>query len=945
MPHCYRSFAFCLVLLTGMFALPGAAQNGRSAGAVLLRGTVRDAATGEVLIGATVLVPATRQGTATLLDGTFQLRGVAAGTATVVRAQNLGYAPQELTVTGQPGVPQTLDFKLAATGRELAEVTVAGQLDRESAGAARRTEQKADNVINIIAARTIELSPDVTVGNVVQRASGVSVVRNSGGDGQYAIIRGMDRRYNYTLVNGIKIPSPDPKTRYVPLDIFPAELLERLEVVKALTPNMEGDAIGGAMNMVMKSAPDHLVVAATAAGGFSDLFANRSFAGFSTSGLPQQSPGEAHPEKYLVQASEFSNKQVNYTPVRVPVNSLFGLTLGNRTRDGKLGLLVAGSLQNTYRGSDRLFYRPLGQPKPVPANTFTFDEIQRREYSLLQTRTGLHAKLDYAPSDRNRLSLYSLLLRLDDAQHRRIVTNDLGTGGNVPASDQSRLQRQELWAETLQGDHTLLPRLALNWSAVFARATFTTPDATDISTVQRTAANTQQGVFVDKNSHLWQRSRDQDLAAYANLSFAATDALELTTGGMLRNKDRRNFYDYYDLTATTTGVGTNNGQVFTSYDQARFDFDEAPKALAKSSDANNYTATERIAAGYAQAKLLLARRLQVLGGVRLESTNQHYDSQLPPTEVGKSGTITYLDILPSAHLKYLLSERQNLRLSYFKGISRPNLFELVPAVTSQNSDYYDEKGNPLVKHTQANNYDFRYEHFGEAGAQLLAGIFYKSITNPIEYSFVRVGNNSYYYQPQNPDLGNATNYGAEVVFSKYVRHWGLSGNYTYTHSSVTTTKRVYYYSPSLGQFHTVTPTELTAEYPTSPTQTRPLQGQSDHIANLALLYKNERLGFNAQAAAVYTGRRINTVSPYKDLDQWQRATTQLDFSAEQKLPQHLTVFLKVTNLLNTPAIVEVMQAPTGDLLTAPEQTRPDRILVQRDTYSRTYLLGLRYRLN
>ena len=96
---------------------------------------------------------------------------------------------------------------------------------------------------------------------------------------------------------------------------------------------------------------------------------------------------------------------------------------------------------------------------------------------------------------------------------------------------------------------------------------------------------------------------------------------------------------------------------------------------------------------------------------------------------------------------------------------------------------------------------------------------------------------------------------------------------------------------------------------------------------------------------MYTGQRINTVSPYKDLDQWQRATTQLDFSTEQKLPHHLTAFLKITNLLNTPTVVEVLQNPTASLLTAPEQTRTDRILVQRDTYNRTYLLGLRYRLN
>ena len=85
--------------------------------------------------------------------------------------------------------------------------------------------------------------------------SGVTVERNSSGEGQYAILRGMDKRYNYTLVNGVKIPSPDNKNRFVPLDIFPSEMLDRLEVTKSLTANMEGDGIGGAVNLIMKDAP------------------------------------------------------------------------------------------------------------------------------------------------------------------------------------------------------------------------------------------------------------------------------------------------------------------------------------------------------------------------------------------------------------------------------------------------------------------------------------------------------------------------------------------------------------------------------------------------------------------------------------------------------------------------------------------------------------------
>ena len=100
--------------------------------------------------------------------------------------------------------------------------------------------------------------PVSEIANVMARVSGVSVERGNTGDGQYVIIRGMDPRYSTTLIDGVKSPSPDNAERYVPLDIFPADLEERIEVYKSLTPDMEGDASGGVVNMVMKTAPDRL---------------------------------------------------------------------------------------------------------------------------------------------------------------------------------------------------------------------------------------------------------------------------------------------------------------------------------------------------------------------------------------------------------------------------------------------------------------------------------------------------------------------------------------------------------------------------------------------------------------------------------------------------------------------------------------------------------------
>lgn len=73
------------------------------------------------------------------------------------------------------------------------------------------------NVMNVMSAKAIELSPDLTVANALGRISGITLERSASGEGQYAILRGMDKRYNYTLVNGVKFPRPIIKTVLFPL--------------------------------------------------------------------------------------------------------------------------------------------------------------------------------------------------------------------------------------------------------------------------------------------------------------------------------------------------------------------------------------------------------------------------------------------------------------------------------------------------------------------------------------------------------------------------------------------------------------------------------------------------------------------------------------------------------------------------------------------------------
>jgi outer membrane cobalamin receptor len=892
-----------------------------------IKGKVIDKETKEPLVGANVTVKNTKYGTSAGLDGSFVFKQLQPGVYQIT-AQYVGYESisKSITITEAKSSLE-IDFALVEKSNYLQEAVVSAKNLGESDDFARKTEQKAESVINIIGAKAIELLPDVTVGNLLQRVSGVSVVRNSSGDGQYAIIRGMDKRYNYTAVNGVKIPSPDDKNRYVPMDIFPSNLLGRLEVVKALTPNMEGDAIGGAMNMVMKSVPDYLIISGTASGGYSQIFNSQDFMGFSKT-TNVDPPSVLHGLNYMAKPSDFSINTLQYKKVPTPINSLLSLSIGNRILNHKLGFLFGGSYQSTYRGSKSSFFSLNGQPNADPKpNTPIFESVQNRTYSNQQARLGLNLKFDYDFNRGNKISLYSLYMQLEDWQHRQMLSNQLTKFGDVGMNDRSVYRIQTINNYTLHGDHEISSRLKTDWTVAYSIAASQMPDWTNLSVTYRTAPDIngnpiESARYVDNVNHIWTHNEDHDLTGYLNFTYALKKNLELAAGGMVRRKDRKNYYNDYSLATVLPGAVR---QIFTSIDQTIFSFPQDAYAYADSTNANNYSATENISAVYGQAKWNIGG-LQILGGVRLENTEQTYKSKLPETAVGKNGNVSYMDILPSLHLRYTLSEKENLRFSYFKGISRPGYFELVPA--SFPGEYFTEQGNFKLKHTQADNIDLRYEFFPSGSEQLLVGAFYKNIINPIEYGFTQYGNATYVYTPMN--FGNAQNFGFELVFNKFIKNWGVSGNYTYTHSSITTSKRIYGRDGAGNIVNTLGE------------QTRPLQGQSDHIANLSLIYKAPKIGADAQLSWVYTGQRINIVSPYLGLDYWQHGTSQLDFSAEKAIGKSkFAFFTKITNLLNNPIIVEVLKENT--LSGLPEQTSNDRIVVQKDIIQQSYLIGIRYK--
>ena len=865
-----------------------------------LRGKVLDASTGEEIIGATVILKGNPDCWASSgLDGSFILdTDLSSG---ILQCNLIGYKNTEVPFNAESG---TLTIRLEQDVVMLNAAVITATGNGRTEIAARNIERNSINVVNVMSAKAMELSPDITVANVIKRMSGVTVERNASGEGQYAILRGMDKRYNYTLVNGIKIPSPDNKNRFVPLDIFPSEILDRIEVTKSLTADMEGDGIGGAINLVMKDAPEKMEITANLSTGYSALFIDRDFQSFNHKAIQKLSPNERmgrpelHDQNYSVSSDDFTMDNLHMTWRKPRPDIVGGFSYGDRFFNGKLGVIAAFSYQNLFRGKNSSLYYLEGSSSKGTEN---------RYYSEEQNRLGAHAKLDYRISDRHKLMLYAGYMDLQESEVRD-GSND------IDRTVRMKWNHQYIINTTLKGEHSFLKdnRLRLDWTGVFSKAYSTTPDNAHIYINGDHLYNT------DSADRRWEHNSDRDIAGYINLSyrfdFSASSFLTLKAGGMYRDKVRSSFFNEYTFDSPT-GIYDLQiyGEDWTNFDELILE----PRPYGNVGDPLNYDAFERIGAAYIMGTYNW-NGLEIIAGLRAEHTDQGYTLLFPRKEDGE-GHQTYTDLLPSVHIKYNVHKNAFLRFSYGRSINRPGFFEIVP-YTILNEDY-DEKGNPDLQHTTADNIDLRYEFFPKSSEQFMAGFFWKKLHNPIEYGLISEGQATY-LTPMN--FGDAVNAGVEVDIMKYFNWFGIKANYTYTHSSITTTKRL-----------------MVDNEVVSVNQTRPLYGQAAHVANLSLLFKFAKAGVEAQISGSYTGRRLSEISNWLDNDIWEAGYVQLDASIEKSFRCGITVYAKANNLLDTPVLRYIVNNPRTENLHDYERYRGG-VIERREWHGQSLMIGLRY---
>ena len=347
-------------LIAPLSTLPAHAQATRGA----VAGRVTDSS-GAALQGAQIQLQSRDEKIASDTQGEFLIPDLAPGDYKV-EVSYVGFSNLEANVNIKAGETARVDAKLTVSSANQ-QVIVTGERPRGEDEAINRTRM-ADNVLQVLPAEVITSLPNANVADALGRLPSITLERIEG-EGVYVMVRGTEPRLTNVTIDGISVPSPEPTVRQVRLDVMPADLVESVEVNKTLAPNMDGDGIGGSVNMKTKTAGEFPTITIHGLGGYNSILGGRA-------------------------------------------NTEDGATIGHRLgKTRKLGILFGGSFDYNGRGIDNW------QPAIDPASTFAkpiYDDNTIREYRYYRNRWGFAGTADYKFSDSSSIYLRGLYSNLQD---------------------------------------------------------------------------------------------------------------------------------------------------------------------------------------------------------------------------------------------------------------------------------------------------------------------------------------------------------------------------------------------------------------------------------------------------------------------------------------------------------------------------------------------------
>jgi len=851
-------------------------------------GVVNDPALQRFVDGATITTDQGNRRAVTDRWGRYSFRGLPAGEYTVEAAFG-GYETQSVSVT----VPQTgevaLDITLTST--YLAEIVVIGT--RVSQLLALQRKRTATSILDAVSADTVGKLPDFNVAEAIQRLPGLSVEIDQG-EGRYTVIRGIDSDLNNVTIDGNVVGSPEGSGRRVALDVIPSDLVSMVEVVKAITPDLDGNAIGGNINIVTRSAFDS-------------------------------------PEAFgIISARVGYNEKSGRNPYGV--SATWGSTLG---ASDEWGLVLAASYY--IKRYDTELVENLDWVEFAPGD-FAPEREKIFIYDIERERIGINANLEYRPNDATLWYLRSIFNEFTDKEARHQRDFDAARGTQTPISSTvvqnsggrtSREYRQNNQTQQLNnisiGGEIDFDNVTWGASYTFSHAEEITPLRIDWE--YRSGGNAfpntvdVSGLFAefdagaalnDPANYDFRRVRRRSDAIEEDINSIKTDlridrnfgarsgylkfGLKYAERDKFRDRENTNYDDAVDFTLADTGLFSSGPSGFF---EGRYDFGPVldfaghealfqsnPEMFefnadgsAENSIASDYNIVEDLYAGYGMISVDFGSTT-VLAGVRVEYTDAIYNATLidfddpdfdelnPGEEVQDRNN--YTDYMPSIHVTFRPRDNVNIRAAWTNTIGRPDFEDVVPVFEVE--DMAGSAGNSKLEPFQSMGFDFSYEYYLEPSGIVSVGVFYKDIDNPI---YTRRTSNVTFRgvpllvlsQPENADSGSLL--GLELSWQQqFANGFGASVNLTFIDSEVKVFGRE---SDDLSFF-----------------------GQADTLANVTLYYSTRR--FEARLAANYRDEYLAGIGGDVTEDVYWDDHTQVDLKLTFYATDSLSIFGEVQNI-------------------------------------------------
>ena len=890
----------------------GTAQTGK------ISGTILDSKTGETLPGATALIEGTGKGTSADFDGKFMLTGVPVGKVTLVISyisyNNKKIAGVEVKANDVTDVNVLLD---ASTSQDLTEVEVVVTLNKENNTALILQQKNNASVSDGISSESIKKTPDRSTSDVIKRISGATIQ-----DNKFAIIRGMSDRYNAAFINGAPLPSSESDKKAFSFDIFPANLLDNIVILKTATPDMPGDFAGGVIQINTKSIPEKNAQSISISSGYN---AQTTFQDFRTYkggkydwlGIDDGTRGDPKgiPETKLFSSDKLEQieyaKQVNYDWSLQSKKGSPNFNMQYSTANvGTIFKKDAGSVfALTYNNTSNTFATNRREFEEQGAN---YDVSKVRDYTDTTFSNVILASalwnLSYKLNGNNQIGFKNLFsVNSEDRVITRRGSQDIVTQTWERSTVRWFVQNQ-IYSTQLNGDHYFEPaKIKFKWVAGYSDIKRETPnlrrmtyvktspledDSVKYNAVIGTTGTGAQnaGTMVFNTTKEKMQSARYDVSRAFKLGDKTKH--EITLGGNHIFRDRIFYarilgYTMYRKNSSlieNTDLKFLDESVIFAPENIGIQDNPGPrdggfKLTEATTEKDNYAASSMLNAGYLTLDSRLFEKLRFIYGARVESYRQRLSVTLFGEE--KISDTTVVDILPSVNAVYSVTDKTNIRLSFYQTVSRPEFRELAAFNFLDFNTTFNITGNPGLTRARIDNYDARFEWYPGAGQVISVSGFYKKITNAVEQSIdasAQIKSLTFVNVALVENIGFELEYRFKLstLFkndsSKFLSNTTLFSNFAYIKSEVDVSKII-------------------------DAEPRPLQGQSPYIINAGIQYLDNDKDWGVSLSYNVIGRRIVIVGSIGEPSYWEAPRHVIDFQLSKTFKKRFEIKFNIRDIL------------------------------------------------